>query len=54
MPLGFLLLFSIGKSGAILTIYMALHQAVKTAGKNIENRPHSQNLNRALLGYLCR
>jgi hypothetical protein len=39
MPLGSLLLFSIGKSGAILTIYMALHQAVKTKGKNIESRP---------------
>jgi hypothetical protein len=39
MSLGFLLLFSIGKSGAILTIYMALHQVVKTTGKNIENRP---------------
>jgi hypothetical protein len=42
MPLGFLLLFYIGKSGAILTIYMAFHQAVKTAGKSIENRTHSQ------------
>jgi hypothetical protein len=38
MPLGSLLLSSIGKSGAILTIYMALHQAVRTAGKSTENR----------------
>jgi hypothetical protein len=39
MPLGSLLLSSIGKSGAILTIYMALHQAVKTTGKSTESRP---------------
>lgn len=39
MPLGSLLLFFIGKSGAILTIYMTLHLAVKTAGKSTENRP---------------
>jgi len=39
MPLGSLLLSSIGKSGAILTIYMALHQAVRTTGKSTESRP---------------
>src|SRR6266498_4993292 len=39
MPLGSLLLPSIGKSGAILTICMALHQAVKTTGKSTESRP---------------
>jgi len=39
MPLGSLLLSSIGKSGAILTIYMARHQAVRTTGKSIESRP---------------
>jgi hypothetical protein len=33
MPLGSLLLSSIGKSGAILTIYMALHQAVTNDGE---------------------
>jgi hypothetical protein len=38
MPLGSLLLSSIGKSGAILTIYMALHQAVRTTGKSTESR----------------
>ena len=39
MTLGSILLPSIGKSGAILTIYMALHQAVKTIGKSTESRP---------------
>src|ERR1043165_343393 len=39
MPLGSLLLSSIGKSRAILTICMAFHQAVKTTGKSTESRP---------------
>jgi hypothetical protein len=39
MTLGSILLPSIGKSGAILTIYMALHQAVRTTGKSTESRP---------------